>query len=86
VRAAVTAGRLWLAGAILLLLLTAFIALLGHLNRMLYGDVPPDVAVGERRPWPVVVLGASAGLLVVLGLALPAPVTALLRECAGLLR
>lgn len=85
-RAAVAGGHLWLAGAILLLLLIAFVALISHLNRMLYGDVPAHVEIGERRSWPLVMLGASAGILVVLGLALPGPVAGLLRDCAGLMR
>jgi hydrogenase-4 component F len=83
-RAAIAAHHLWLAAAILLLLLTAFVALISHLNRMLYGEVPAGVAVGERRGWPLVALAASAAMLVVLGVALPASVSALIRQCAGL--
>lgn len=86
VRAAIVAHRYWTAGIVLLLLLTAFVSLVNHLNRMLYGDVPERVSIGERRGWPVFALAASACLLVVLGVALPAPLSALLRQCAGLLR
>jgi hydrogenase-4 component F len=84
VRAAIAGHHLWLAGAILLLLLTAFISLIGHLNRMLYGSVPDGVRVGERRGWPVLALAGSAALLVALGLTIPAPVFALIDQCAGL--
>jgi hydrogenase-4 component F len=86
VRAAVASHHLWLAGGILLLLLTAFISLIGHLNQMLYGNVPAGVPVGERRDWPVLALAGSAALLVALGVTVPGPVSALIDQCAGLLR
>jgi len=85
VRAAVAGHHLWLAGGILLLLLTAFISLIGHLNQMLYGNVPAGVPVGERRDWPVLALAGSAALLVALGVTVPGPVSALIDQCAGLL-
>src|SRR5436190_10150215 len=85
VRAAVAGHHLWLAGGILLLLLTAFISLMGHLNQMLYGNVPAGVPVGERRDWPVLALAGSAALLVALGVTVPGPVSALIDQCAGLL-
>ena len=78
VRAAVAGGRPWIAGVVLVLLLTVFISLVGHLNRMLYGDAPALVSVGERVGWPLVVLAAAAGGLVVLGGMLPQPVSALI--------
>jgi hydrogenase-4 component F len=84
VRAAIAARHLWLAGAILVLLLTAFISLIGHLNQMLYGNVPAAVSVGERRGWPVLALAGAAALLVVLGVTLPGPVSALIDQCVGL--
>src|SRR5206468_13033842 len=84
VRAAVAARHLWLAGAMLVLLLTAFISLIGHLNRMLYGDVPVGVSVGEQRGWPLLALAGSAALLVVFGVLLPAPVSALISACTRL--
>src|SRR5207247_1081933 len=43
VRAAVMNGRLWLTALLLLLLLTGFVSLLSHLNRMLYGEVPAGI-------------------------------------------
>jgi hydrogenase-4 component F len=83
VRAAVATDRLWLAGAILLLLLTAFVSLLGHLNRMLYGDPPAGVAVGEGRGWPVLALAVPVAALVALGAALPSAVSTLIHECVA---
>ncbi|HEY7204833.1 MAG TPA: proton-conducting transporter membrane subunit [Methylomirabilota bacterium] len=64
--------------AVLVLLAVAFIALIGHLNRMLYGSVPEDVVVGEGRGWALLPLGVCALVLVVLGLVIPAPLQALL--------
>jgi hydrogenase-4 component F len=81
-RAAVAADRLWLAGIVLLVLLTAFVSLLSHLNRMLYGDAPSGVAVGERASWPVAPLVASVGLLVVFGVIIPASLAMLLAQSA----
>jgi hypothetical protein len=66
--------------------LTAFVSLVNHLNGMLYGAVPDGVAVGEPREWPLVGLGGCALVLIVLGLALPGPVAALIdRSIASLL-
>ncbi len=81
VRAAVDGHRLWLAALVLLLLLTAFVSLLTHLNRMLYGDTPDHVEVGEAPGWPAAALALPMGLLVVLGVLLPSPVSALIDRC-----
>ncbi|PYR56704.1 MAG: hypothetical protein DMF91_21315 [Acidobacteria bacterium] len=80
VKAAVVAGRFWVAGAVLLLLLTAFISLLNHLSGMLYGAVPDGVTVGEPRGWALMALGGCAMVLIALGLVLPWPVIALLHQ------
>jgi hydrogenase-4 component F len=80
VRAALVAGRLWVAGLVLVLLLTAFTSLVAHLNRMLYGEPPPAVTAGERRGWSVTVLALSAAVLIVLGVTLPRPVAALITQ------
>jgi hydrogenase-4 component F len=80
VKAAVVAGRFWVAGAVLLLLLTAFISLLNHLSGMLYGAVPDGVTVGEPRGWALIALGGCAIVLIALGLVLPWPVIALLHQ------
>jgi hydrogenase-4 component F len=80
VRAAVVTGRVWVAGAVLGLLLIAFISLVSHLNRMLYGDVPAGVQVGERQGWSLALLAVSVGVLVVLGVTLPRPLSALITQ------
>ena len=80
VKAAVLSGRFWIAGTMLALLLTAFVSLMNHLNRMLYGSVPDGVVVGEHRAWALVALGGCAGVLIALGLVLPWPLTALLKQ------
>lgn len=77
-RAGFAAGRPWLMGLVLALLTVAFVSMIGHLNRMLYGPPPEGVTVGERRPWPLVPLGLCVTALVVLGLTLPRPVEQLL--------
>ena len=80
VRAAVLTRRLWLAGLVLLLLLTAFVSIVGHLNRMLYSDAPAGVRVGERRGWAVMVLAASVGVLVALGVTIPSSISTLIHQ------
>jgi len=80
VQAAVVNRKLWLAAIVLALLLTAFISLLTHLNRMLYGNAPEGVPVGEHRSWPVVALLVPVVLLVVLGVTLPTALSALIHQ------
>ncbi|MBI2525048.1 MAG: hydrogenase 4 subunit F [Candidatus Rokubacteria bacterium] len=85
-RAGFAAGRPWLMGLVLVLLVVAFVSMIGHLNRMLYGAPAPGVTVGEGNGWPLVPLGVCAAALVVLGLTLPAPLQELLAgivEIAG---
>jgi hydrogenase-4 component F len=78
VRAAVVTGHLWIAAVVLIMVLVGFVSLLNHLNRMLYGPVPASVPIGERAGWPVLTLAGCAGLSVVLGLAVPWQLTALI--------
>jgi len=85
-RAGFAAGRPWLMGLVLALLAVAFVSMIGHLNRMLYGAPSPGVTVGEGNGWPLVPLGLCVVALVVLGLTLPAPLQGLLErivEIAG---
>jgi hydrogenase-4 component F len=85
-RAGFAAGRPWLMGLILALLTVAFVSMIGHLNRMLYGAPAAGTAVGEGNAWPLVPLGVCVAALVVLGLTLPAPLQTLLErivEIAG---
>ncbi len=87
VRAAIASGRLWITAVLLVLLLTAFVSMIRHVNGMLYGDVPDGVAIGERGGWATLALGGSVTLSLVLGLVLPWPVTGLLNlSVAGLIR
>ncbi len=85
-RAGFAAGRPWLMGLVLGLLAVAFVSMIGHLNRMLYGAPAAGTAVGEGSPWPLVPLGVCVAALVVLGLTLPPPLRVLLErivEIAG---
>jgi hydrogenase-4 component F len=79
-RAGFAAGRPWLMGLVLALLVVAFVSMIGHLNRMLYGAPAAGVALGESRRWGLVPLGICVGALVVLGLSLPAPLEELLHR------
>jgi hydrogenase-4 component F len=81
-RAGFAAGRPWLMGLVLALLAVAFVSMIGHLNRMLYGAPADGVIVGEGSAWPLVPLGLCVVALVVLGLTLPAPLQALLARIA----
>ena len=85
-RAGFVAGRPWLTGLVLGLLIVSFVSMIGHLNRMLYGPTTEAVAVGERHPWSLAPLGLCVMALVILGLTLPQPVEDLLKrivEIAG---
>ena len=78
-RAGFVTGRPWLMGLVLALLAVAFVSVIGHLNRMLYGPPTAGVPVGESNLWPLVPLSACVVALVVLGITLPAPLQTLLR-------
>ena len=80
IRAGFAAGRPGLMAAVLVLIGVAFVALLRHSNRMLYGAPPEGVAIGEIGRWRIAALFLSVGVLVVLGLTLPAPLEALLNQ------
>jgi hydrogenase-4 component F len=85
-RAGFAADRPWLMGLVLALLTIAFVSMIGHLNRMLYGAPPADTRVGEDGKWQLVPLGMCLAALVALGVTLPAPLRTLLErivEVAG---
>jgi hydrogenase-4 component F len=85
VRAGFAGGRTWLMGLVLLLLAVAFVGFVTHVNRMLYGTPPPGVAVGEGPRWPLVPLALCVGALIVLGLAVPPALMALLAQATAIL-
>jgi hydrogenase-4 component F len=82
VRAGFAVGRPVVIGVVLALLAIGFVAVIGQLNRMLYGPVPAGVEVGEGSRWALLPLAGCAAMLVVLGLTVPAPVDALLDRIA----
>lgn len=84
IRAGFAAGNPWLMGIVLVLLAVAFIALINHLNRMLYGAAPEGVTVGEGNRWALAPLLINVAVLTVLGLFLPAPLLALLNQIVGI--
>jgi hydrogenase-4 component F len=79
-RAGFARNHPWLMGVALALLAVAFVALINHLNRMLYGPPPDGVMVGEVNGWRLAPLLLSVAVLVVLGLTLPAPLATLLNQ------
>ncbi len=81
-RAGFAMGRPWLMGLVLALLAVAFVSMIGHLNRMLYGPPTAGVPVGESNLWPLVPPAACVAALVLLGITLPTPLQALLRQIA----
>lgn len=80
IRAGFAAGRPWVMGLVLLLLTVAFVAVIGHLHRMLYGPVPEGVRVGETERWALAPLALCVVVLAVLGVTVPAPLGALLGD------
>jgi hydrogenase-4 component F len=83
-RAGFARDQPWLMGTALALLAVAFIAIINHLNRMLYGQPPDGVTVGEVSLWRIAPLLLSLAALVVLGLTLPAPLATLLDQIVGI--
>jgi hydrogenase-4 component F len=78
IRAGFAAGRPGLMATVLALLAVAFVALLRHSNRMLYGTPPEGITMGKGGSWRIAPLFLSVVVLVVLGLTLPAPLELLL--------
>jgi len=79
-RAGFAAGRFWTMGLVLVLLTVAFVGVIAHLNRMLYGVPSSEVPRGEPSRWPLVPLTLCLAALVVLGLAIPPPLERLIAE------
>jgi hydrogenase-4 component F len=79
-RAGFAQNHPWLMTGALLLLLVAFVSFITRLNRMLYGEAPAEVAVGERAGWRVAPMLLGLLALLALGLTLPAPLESLLDQ------
>jgi hydrogenase-4 component F len=82
VRAGFAADRPWLMGVVLVLLVVAFIGVLRHLNRMLYGPATAGVVTGETEKWSLIPLALCITILAVLGLTLPPTLAVLLERAA----
>ena len=82
VRAGFALGRPWLMGLVLVLLTVAFVGVVAHVNRMLYGRPPAGVRAGEAEPWRLVPLALCMAGLLVLGLGTPPPLAKLLAQIA----
>ena len=80
VRAGFATGQWWTMGLVLALLAVAFVGVLSHLNRMLYGTPSSAVTVGEPAGWSLVPLALCLAALVVLGFVIPAPLDQLLTQ------
>ncbi len=80
IRAGFANGRPVLMAVVLVLLGVGFVALLRHSNKMLYGTPPQGISTGDIGKWRLAPLFLSVGVLVVLGLVLPAPIEALLNQ------
>jgi hydrogenase-4 component F len=80
-RAGFATGHFWLMGSALALLVVAFVSFISHLNKMLYGLVPEDVNAGEVHglAWFIPLL-VPLSALIMLGLTMPTPLTALLNR------
>jgi hydrogenase-4 component F len=75
----------WAAGTGLVLLVVVFGAMLASVNRMLYGDPPADLPRGEPLRLWLAPLAVNFALLLVLGLTLPSPFEAALKQVLQLL-
>ena len=80
IRAGFAAGQPGLMATVLALLAVAFVALLRHSNRMLYGKPPEGITMRKGGSWRIAPLFLSVVVLVVLGLTLPAPLELLLNQ------
>ena len=81
-RAGFSLGRPWLMGLVLALLAVAFVGVVAHANRMLYGRPPAGVSSGEEAPWQLFPLTLCLAALLVLGFIVPPPLASLLGQIA----
>jgi hydrogenase-4 component F len=85
IRAGIATGLWWTTGLVLVLLALAFVGVLTHLNRMLYGSPSPEVPLGEAASWRLVPLAICLIALVTLGIVIPAPLEELMERIAALI-
>lgn len=83
-RAGFVTKHFWLMGMALALLVVAFVSVINHLNRMLYGAVSREMKPGElvSRAWLIPLL-VPLSVLVVLGVTIPPAVGTLLNQIVG---
>ena len=84
VRSGLAAGQWLTMGLVLILLALAFVGVLTHLNRMLFGTPSPEVRVGEIAGWSLVPLAVCLIALVALGVIIPTPLEQLVERIAEL--
>ncbi|HEY3369082.1 MAG TPA: hydrogenase 4 subunit F [Symbiobacteriaceae bacterium] len=85
VAAGFNTGRIWVSAVVLLGIALAFAGMALHLREMILGDVPHGIHTGERFSWGSVPLLLPLIAVVILGIWIPAPFAAVLRQVAGLL-
>jgi hydrogenase-4 component F len=84
-RAGFAAGQWWTMGLVLALLAMAFVGVLTHLNRLLYGTPSSEVPVGEPAGWFLVPPAICLAALVALGVVIPEPLDRLVADIAEIL-
>jgi hydrogenase-4 component F len=86
VRAAWIAGHTLLTALVVVLMLLAFVALMVHAQRMLFGEPETGMPGGERGRLSLVVLALPVLAAAWIGVSLPAPLAALLGHAVEVLR
>jgi hydrogenase-4 component F len=83
--AALDAGRPWPAGLFVAGIVTIFAGFLVHMSKLSLGRPAPGTARGAEGPWVLSAMLLVALPVVVLGLALPAPVYELVNRAAAMI-
>jgi hydrogenase-4 component F len=85
-RAGLTEGHYLATGLLIALVALAFFAIMAPINRMVFGTPEPTSGAGLGLPRTcLAAVGLAAVLVVVLGVYVPAPLAALLRQAAAVL-
>jgi hydrogenase-4 component F len=77
-------GNAWGAAAVTVLLAIAFAGIVRWVVATTTGDAPANLARGERSPAPIVAMLLGFGVVLGLGLVVPAPLTALIAHASAL--